>query len=92
MPAGLLLAGSCGPPAVDADADAAAPSEASLRAPLDADRPRRRCLAACMCNNVYQLGHTFDADAAEPPEALLRAPFDADKPCCCCLAACMLKI
>lgn len=46
FPAGLLLACSVWPETVAA-AGAAAPSEASLRAPVDADNPRRRCLAAC---------------------------------------------
>jgi len=44
--AGLLLGWSVCPETVAA-AGAAVPSEASLRAPVDADSPRRRCLAAC---------------------------------------------
>ena len=47
FPAGLLLRWSVCPETVAA-AEAAVPSEASLRAPVDADKPRRRCLAACI--------------------------------------------
>ena len=47
FPAGLLLVWSVCPETVTA-AGAAVPSEASLRAPVDADNPRRRCLAACI--------------------------------------------
>ena len=51
FPAGLLLVRSVCPETVAA-AGAAVPSEASLRAPVDADNPRRRCLAACISNGI----------------------------------------